>query len=74
MSLVQQPTALMLSFKSLYARTTGQPLSLSRLKGMALEKAKTLYEHPANCLIATVQKEHIEQPDRSIARIERTVL
>jgi transposase len=74
LSLVQQRTALMLSFKSLYARTTGQPLSLSRLKGMALEETKTLYEHPANCLVATVQREHIEQLDRSIARIEKAVL
>jgi hypothetical protein len=26
-----------------------------------VKEAKTLYEHPANCLIAKVQKEHIEQ-------------
>jgi transposase len=32
MGLVHQRTALMLSFKSLYARTTGQAMSLSRLK------------------------------------------
>jgi len=74
LSLVQQRTALLLSFKSLYTRTTGQALSLSQLKGMELTEAKTLYEHPANCLIATVQKEHIEQLDQSIARIEKAVL
>jgi len=74
LSLVQQRTALLLSFKSLYTRTTGQALSLSRLKGMELKEAKTLYEHPANCLIATVQKEHIEQLDQSIERIEKAVL
>jgi transposase len=72
--LVQQRTALLLSFKSLYTRTTGGALSLSRLKGMELAEAKTLYEHPANCLIATVQKEHIEQFDQSIERIEKAVL
>jgi transposase len=33
-----------------------------------------LYEHPANQLIARVQKEHIEQLDKSIGRIERAVL
>lgn len=74
LSLVHQRTALLLSFKSLYSRTTGGTLSLSRLKSMELAEAKTLYEHPANCLIATVQKEHIEQLDESIARIEKAVL
>ena len=74
LSLVHQRTALMLSFKSLYARTTGQALSLSRLKGMALEEARTLYEHPANGLIATVQLEHIQKLDQSIRQIETAVL
>jgi transposase len=73
LSLVHQRTALMLSFKSLYSRTTGQTMPLSRLKGMELAEAKTLYEHPANCLIAAVQKEHIEQLDQSIERIEKAV-
>jgi transposase len=73
-SLVHQRTALMLSFKSLYTRTTGQPLSLGRLKGMALEETKTLYEHPANCLIAHIQKEHIGQLDQSVGKIEKVVL
>jgi len=72
--LVHQRTALLLSFKSLYTRMTGQELKLSRLKGMAMAEAQTLYEHPANQLIATVQKEHIQQLDESVARIERVVL
>ena len=74
MGLVHQRTALMLSFKSLYTRTTGQDLSLSRLKGLEAAQAKQLYEHPANQLIATLQKEHIDQLDQSIERIEKTVL
>ncbi len=74
MSLVHQRTALMLSFKSLYARTTGQTMSLSRLKDMEITEAKTLYEHPANCLIAKIQKEHIEKLDQSIETIEKAVL
>jgi transposase len=74
LSLVHQRTALLLSFKSLYARTTGQPMSLSRLKSMAMDETQTLYEHPANCLIAQVQKQHIEQLDHSIERIEKAVL
>ncbi len=74
LSLVHQRTALMLSFKSLYTRTTGQALSLSRLKGLAAAEARTLYAHPANGLIATLQKEHIAKLDESIALIEQTVL
>ena len=74
LSLVQQRTALLLSFKSLYARTTGQTLSLSRLKGMEVAEVMGLYDHPANQLIATVQKQHIEQLDQSIERIEKAVL
>lgn len=74
MLLVHQRTALMLSFKSLFTRTTGQAMSLSRLKAMEVKEAQQLYEHPANQLIATVQKEHIEQLDGSIGRIEKAVL
>jgi transposase len=73
-SLVQQRTALILSFKSLYARTTGQAMSLSRLKGMSAEVAQELYEHPANQLIATLQQEHIAGLNRSIEQIEKVVL
>src|SRR5579883_3029183 len=43
--LVQQRTALLLSFKSLYARTTGQALSLSALKALEIKEAQALYEH-----------------------------
>jgi transposase len=73
-NLVHQRTALFLSFKSLYARTTGQPLPLARLKSLEPKEAKTLYEHPANQLIAQVQLEHIEALDQSISRIEKAVL
>ncbi len=72
--LVHQRTALMLSFKSLYMRTTGQEMPLSRLKGMEVTEAAALYDHPANQLIAQVQKEHIEQLNQSIGRIEKAVL
>jgi len=53
---------------------TGQAMSLSRLKSLEIGEAQTLYEHPANQLIATIQKEHIEQLDQNIARIEKAVL
>ena len=72
--LVHQRSALMISFKSLYTRTTGQAMNLGKLKGMEPSQAAALYEHPANQLIATVQKEHIDQLGRSIARIEKAVL
>lgn len=72
--LVQQRTALFLSFKSLYARTTGQAMPLKTLKGMEPKEARELYEHPANQLIAKIQLEHIGALDRSISLIEKGVL
>src|SRR4051794_7335086 len=50
--LVHQRTALMLSFKSLYTRTTGQEMTLTELKQLEVKAAQDLYEHPANQLIA----------------------
>ena len=74
LGLVHQRTALMLSFKTLYARTTGSSMSLSQLKSMAVKEAAELYQDPANCLIARVQKEHIEKLTESIELIEKSVL
>lgn len=73
-SLVQQRTALLLSFKSLYARTTGQALDLKEVKKLEPKEAPKLYEHPANQLIAQIQAEHIQALDKSISRIEKGVL
>lgn len=73
-SLVQHRTALLLSFKSLYTRMTGQAMSLSRVKGMTADSARDLYEHPANRLIAVVQQEQIAGLDRSIGQLEKLVL
>jgi transposase len=72
--LVHQRTALLLSFKSLYARTTGQRLDLSDAKKLEPNEAPKLYEHPANQLIAQVQAEHIQGLQKSIARVEKAVL
>jgi transposase len=72
--LVRQRSALMISFKSLYTRTTGQALSLNRLKGMEVSEAAGLYKHPANQLIAQVQKEHMDRLGQSITRLEKAVL
>jgi transposase len=74
LSLVHQRTALMLSFKSLFTRTTGEQMSLSRLKAMEVAEAQKLYEHPANQLIAGLQIQHIEQLDASISQLEKAVL
>jgi transposase len=74
MLLVHQRTALMLSFKSLYSRTTGAEMTLKRLKELSVEQCRDLYDHPANQLIATVQKEHMESLTQSIEKIERAVL
>jgi transposase len=74
LTLVHQRTALMLSFKSLYTRTTGQEMSLSRLKELAIKQAQDLYDHPANQLIAGMQIKHIEQLTESIEKVEKAVL
>jgi len=74
LSLVHQRSSLLVSFKSLYTRTTGAAMNLGKLKSMEPVQAAALYEHPANQLIAKIQKEHIEQLDKSIARIEKAVL
>lgn len=73
MRLVQLRTSLFLSFKSLYARTTGQALDLKEVKKMEPKHAPKLYEHPANQLIAQVQAEHMQGLDRSIGRVEKAV-
>jgi len=74
LKLVHQRTALMLSFKSLYTRTSGQEMSLSQLKGLEIKEAQELYTHPANQLIAGMQIQHIEQLSQSIKKIEKGVL
>src|SRR5216684_1242311 len=74
MTLVHQRTALMLSFKSLYTRTTGQEMTLGELKELEIKEAQELYDHPANQLIAGMQIKHIEQLTESIEKIEKVVL
>src|SRR5260370_975490 len=74
MKLVNQRTALMLSLKSLYTRTTGQEMTLSQLKELEIKEAQELYDHPANQIIAGMQIKHIEQLTESIEKIEKVVL
>src|SRR5207253_11473611 len=72
--LVHQRTPLMLSFKSIYTRTTGMGMTLGYLKDLEVKEAQKLYEHPANQLIAGMQIKHIEQLSESIEKIEKAVL
>jgi transposase len=72
--LVHQRSALMLSFESLYARTTGQKMTLVRLKELEVKEAQALYHHPANQLIAGMQIRHIEQLTESIEKIQKAVM
>ena len=74
MLLVHQRTALMLSFKSLYTRTTGQEMKVRELTGLTIKEAQALYNHPANQVIAGMQIKHIEQLRESIEKIEKAVL
>src|SRR5438552_18853782 len=55
LTLVHHRTALMLSFKSLYTRTTGGEMTLGELKDLNVKGAQELYEDPANQLIAGMQ-------------------
>jgi transposase len=73
-NLVHQRTALLLSFKSLYTRTTGQLLDTTEVKTLEPKEAPKLYEHPANQLIAEVHAEHIQALEQSIGRLEKAVL
>src|SRR5437588_2014445 len=74
LTLVHHRTALMLSFKSLFTRTTGQELTLTKLKELEIKEAQALYDHPANQLIAGMQIKHIEQLTESIEKIGKAVL
>src|ERR1044071_1615895 len=74
LTLVHHRTALMLSFKSLYIRTTGQAMTLNTLKQLEVKAAQDLYEHPANQIIAGMQIKHVEQLSQSIRKIEKVVM
>ena len=71
---VSNRTAMFVSFKSLYTRTTGDSMPLTTLKSMAPEDGPKLYTHPANQLIAKIQLEEIASLDKIVARIEGAVL
>ena len=74
LTLVHHRTGLMLSFKSLYTRTTGQEMTLGELKDLEVKQAQELYHHPANQFIAGIQIKHIDQLTESVQKIEKVVL
>lgn len=73
--LVRQRTALLLSYKGLFARCFGQPLPLLRLKQMSVQEgSEELFEHEGDQCAARAQLELIEQYNFQIKRLEKTVL
>lgn len=72
--LVRQATAHKLSFKSLYARTTGQTLALSRLERLTLEEGAGLFGSAAEQLIAREQLRLLGELKQSILAIEKSVV
>jgi transposase len=72
--LVRHRTSLLLSLKSLHARTTGQPLSQARAKALEPGEAAKLFSHPAEQFMAREQAQHIGQLTKSIAATEKLVL
>lgn len=72
--LVRQRTALKLSVKSLYARTTGKTLGLTELGRLTPEDAAKLFEDPANQLIASEQVRLLGEMQKSVAEVEKAVL
>ena len=74
MGLVHKRTSLMLSLKSLYTRMTGKQMELRRLKAMEACEAESLFDHPADQLIARLDLQLLEQLSQSVAKIERTIL
>jgi transposase len=74
MSLVQHRTSLLLSFKSLYTRTTGQQMSSSQYNALDAAGIQRLYADQSNQLAALAQKGHIEQFTETIKLMEKAVL
>ena len=74
MGLVHKRTSVMLSLKSLYTRMTGKQMELRRLKELEPRQAESLFDHPADQLIARLDLQLLEQLNQSITQIEKTIL
>jgi len=74
MGLVHKRTSLMLSLKSLHARTTGQALKQSEVKALTPDGAVKLFSDSSDQLVAELQTRLMNQVAQSISQIERAVL
>jgi transposase len=74
MSLVHKRTSVILSFKSLYTRMTGQQMSLARVKQLEEPEAQKLFGHAADQLITRLDLQLIGQLNQSVGQIERMIL
>lgn len=74
MSMVQHRTSLLLSFKSLYTRTTGKKMSSSQFNELDVAGIRRLYADQGNQLAALAQKGHLEQFTETIKLMEKAVL
>jgi len=74
LGLVHKRTSLMLSLKSLHARTTGQALKQSEVKALTPEGAVKLFSDSSDQLVAELQTRLMNQLAQSISQIEQAVL
>ena len=74
LSIVRQRTALKLSLKSLYARTTGKTLGLTELGRLTPETVMEMFEDSADQLIASEQVRLLAEMQTSVAQIEKAAL
>jgi len=74
MALVQKRTSLMLSLKSLHARTAGEPLSQDKVKALVPQTAQKLFKDSSDQLVAQVQAQLLNEFDKAIAEIEKEVI
>jgi transposase len=72
--LVRQRTGLKISLKSLYTRTTGQTLALSKLDKLCGDDAKGLFHNFADQLIAKEQIRLIGELSESVKQIEKALM
>lgn len=74
MLLVNKRTSLILSLKNLHSRTKGSSLSLSRVKSSSSQEIAEFFDHPAEQLVAEVEKTHIDALSASIERLEKEAM
>ncbi len=72
-SLVQKRTSVILSLKSLFARTFGQTPTLGEIKKLDKAAAEARFQHSADCITAGIMAELMQQLDAHIGQIEKSV-